>query len=184
MTEPEMSRFMMSITQAVNLLIQACEYAQGGEVFVLKMPVVRLKDLADVVIKRVCIKDGSDPINVKKMKIGLRVGEKMFEELMSIDESNNAIELEDMYVIQSDYGKSTYPNAQKAQIMSYSSEIHSILPLDEVEYLLYEEKNVANHWGEQNVRCNNNCAGQDGLDTVAGESAYGFARQVSVVPPN
>lgn len=49
-----MSRFMMSITEAVSLVLKAAEYAVGGDVFVLKMPVVNIKDLAEVVIEETC----------------------------------------------------------------------------------------------------------------------------------
>src|SRR5690606_8862918 len=50
-TDMSMSRFMMSLQQAAQLTIQAMQQAQGGEIFVLKMPIIRLKDLADVIIE-------------------------------------------------------------------------------------------------------------------------------------
>ncbi|MDQ0492663.1 UDP-N-acetylglucosamine 4,6-dehydratase family protein [Paenibacillus brasilensis] len=97
-TDPEMLRYMMTPSQAIELILQANEAAQGGEVFVLKMPVVRIGDLADALIKVF-----SEKFNVKNkvevQQIGLRPGEKMFEELMTEDERLNAIETEQMYII-------------------------------------------------------------------------------------
>jgi len=49
------------LSQAVELTIKACSIARGGEVFVLKMPVIRLKDLAEVIIEDMCKKNNIDP---------------------------------------------------------------------------------------------------------------------------
>ncbi len=49
-TNPEMTRFMMSISGAVELVFKATLLAKGGEIFILKMPVIRLGDLVDVII--------------------------------------------------------------------------------------------------------------------------------------
>lgn len=50
LTDPEMTRFVMSLKQSVELVLQSADIAQGGEVFVTKMPVVRISDLAEVMI--------------------------------------------------------------------------------------------------------------------------------------
>lgn len=56
MTEPNMSRFMMTLKDAVKLVMKSCEISKGGELFVLKMPVIKLKDLSEVIIEEVCKK--------------------------------------------------------------------------------------------------------------------------------
>lgn len=99
-TAPEMTRYMMSISQAAELTVKAAERAEGGEVFVLKMPTIKLMDLVDVVIERVCIEEKLDIEGIEKKVIGLRPGEKMYEELMTEDESHRAIEVDDMYIIE------------------------------------------------------------------------------------
>ncbi len=93
-TDPNMSRFFMTIQQAVRLTLDAVERMEGGEVFILKMPLVRLEDLADAIIERF---GNGKPI--EKKIVGVRVGEKMDEVLMSEDESHVAEELDDMYVV-------------------------------------------------------------------------------------
>lgn len=102
-TNKEMLRYMMTPAQAIELLLKANELAYGGEVFVLKMPVIELQDLADVMIEEISQKYGvANPVEV--VEIGLRPGEKMFEELMSEDEAHKALEMEDMFVLQPDFG--------------------------------------------------------------------------------
>ncbi len=138
-TEPEMTRFMMSLSQAVELTIKACKIAKGGEVFVLKMPVVRLKDLAEVVIEDVCKKYQLNSEKIIIKKVGLRPGEKMYEELMSEDESTKAFELNDMYVIKPPYSEHAYMEVKNAVISSYSSQGEKILSKTDIRKLLTGE---------------------------------------------
>jgi len=99
-TDPNMTRFMISIDSAVDLTLRACEIAKGGEIFVLKMPVVRLGDLAEAVIQKLSSNKGICRDEVEIKEIGLRPGEKMYEELMTEDESQYVVEYEDMYAVQ------------------------------------------------------------------------------------
>lgn len=98
-TEPEMTRFMMTQLQAVQLTMRACEKAAGGEIFVLKMPVLKLGDLAEIFMEEICKKNNINKNDVKIKCIGLRPGEKMYEELMSEKEATEAIEFDDMFAI-------------------------------------------------------------------------------------
>jgi FlaA1/EpsC-like NDP-sugar epimerase len=98
-TDRNMSRFMMSISQAADLVLKACLYAEGGEVFILKMPVVRLGELAEAVIEETCEKYDISRNEVNIETIGLRPGEKMYEELMTGEEALRAEELKDMFKI-------------------------------------------------------------------------------------
>jgi FlaA1/EpsC-like NDP-sugar epimerase len=50
-TDPDMTRFVMSINSAVDLVFKAAAMARGGEIFVLKMPALRIGDLAEVMIE-------------------------------------------------------------------------------------------------------------------------------------
>lgn len=98
-TDPQMTRFMMTIPQAAELVIQACQLAQGGEVFVLKMPVMKLGDLALEIIEEFSYRLGISPNIINIKEIGLRPGEKLYEELMTIHESLTAVEFENMFAI-------------------------------------------------------------------------------------
>ncbi|MFC5469710.1 SDR family NAD(P)-dependent oxidoreductase [Cohnella suwonensis] len=109
-TDMGMKRYMMTPSQAISLMLKANELAKGGEVFVLKMPVVQLSDLADVMIEEIANRYNIiEPIHIEE--IGLRPGEKMYEELMTHDEECIALETSDMYILPSIFTKrqDTYP---------------------------------------------------------------------------
>lgn len=94
LTDPEMTRFIMSIQEATRLVIDSSTYAKGGEVFVTKMPVIRIKDLAEVMIEALAPKYGFKPEDIEIEIIGSKPGEKLYEELMSDEETRRTIELE------------------------------------------------------------------------------------------
>jgi len=93
LTSRQMTRFVMIDHQAVRLLFRACSLAQGGEVFVVKMPVVNILDLAEVMIER----HGAPEIEI--MEIGVKPGEKIYEELITTEEHGRTLELKRMFVV-------------------------------------------------------------------------------------
>jgi UDP-N-acetylglucosamine 4,6-dehydratase len=121
-TDERATRFFMEIPEAVRLVFSALEHMQGGEIFVLKMkPAKRVVDFAKEFIAR---KNGGKKIAIKL--IGLRAGEKLHETLMTEDESEHAIELNDMFVILPaatgvDMPKIAYKGAKKAPAGAYRS---------------------------------------------------------------
>lgn len=98
-TNPNMTRFMMALDEAVNLIMYAAENSVGGELFILKMPVVKLNDLAEVIIESTCNKLNVPSQEIKVEYIGLRAGERMYEELMTEEESSHAYDLGNMYAV-------------------------------------------------------------------------------------
>ena len=92
-TDNEMTRFVMSIQESVRLVIESAELAKGGEVFITKMPVVKISDLAQVMIEDLAPKYGFEAKDIKINIIGSKPGEKLYEELMSHEETRRAIEL-------------------------------------------------------------------------------------------
>ncbi|WP_248929428.1 UDP-N-acetylglucosamine 4,6-dehydratase family protein [Paenibacillus hamazuiensis] len=111
-TDLNMVRYMMTPSQATSLVLEANILAEGGEVFVLKMPVVKLSDLVKVMIEEISLKNNIDPREVKVKETGLRPGEKMYEELMTDDEARISAELPDMYVIPSLFKEQKNSNVQ------------------------------------------------------------------------
>jgi UDP-N-acetylglucosamine 4,6-dehydratase len=88
-TDARMTRFWITLDQGVRFVIQCIEQMQGGEIFVPKIPSMRLTDLAQTVAAECSIE-----------YIGIRPGEKLHEVLVSEDEARNTLEVKDMYVIQ------------------------------------------------------------------------------------
>lgn len=85
-THPEITRFFMSIPEACQLVLQAATMGNGGEIFVLDMgKPVRIVDLAREMIFLAGLKPDSD---IKIKYIGLRPGEKLYEELLANEETS------------------------------------------------------------------------------------------------
>jgi FlaA1/EpsC-like NDP-sugar epimerase len=99
LTDPSMTRFIMSIQDAARLVIDSAMHANGGEVLITKMPVIRIKDLAEVMIRELAPLYDIDPEKIDLKIIGTKPGEKMYEELMSMEETRRAWELERYFVV-------------------------------------------------------------------------------------
>jgi UDP-N-acetylglucosamine 4,6-dehydratase len=99
LTDMHMTRFVMSIPRAVDLVFKAAEMARRGEIFILKMPALRISDLAKAMIDELAPRYGYRPESIKVKVSGKRAGEKMYEELLTADEAMNARETRDMFVI-------------------------------------------------------------------------------------
>ena len=94
-----MTRFVMTVEEAARLVIKGAAIACGGEVFVTKMPVVHILDLARAMIEVLAPLCGYRPKDVSIEYIGARPGEKLYEELMSDEETARALELQDMFAV-------------------------------------------------------------------------------------
>ena len=145
LTDSEMTRFIMKMSQAVELILKATKMAKGGEIFILKMPAVKIKDLAEVMIKELAPKYGYKPEEIKIKITGRRAGERLYEELMTEDEAENAYEDEEMFVVLLQNfgltGKSSYilpDNFKKSQKGEYSSKAVKLLSKEEIRLLLNE----------------------------------------------
>ena len=137
-TDPEMTRFMMTIPQAVDLVFKATKMAQGGEIFIFKMPVVKLGDLANVMIEHLSPKYGYKPEELQIETIGIRNGEKMYEHLMNEEEARYAYETEDMFVVlpQLIFSDYFWEGGAKAAQKRYASDDAKVLSLAEIKDLL------------------------------------------------
>ncbi len=98
-TDPEMSRYMMPMRDAVRLCFEAMQRMAGGEVFILKMPRIRVGDLVEVLIEAYAPQFGFRPDEIAIETIGARAGEKRHEVLLTEDEALAAEESEGMYVV-------------------------------------------------------------------------------------
>ena len=140
LTDKKMTRFIMSVNDAANLVLQTCAFAQGGEVFVLKMPVIRIKDLAEVMNK---IYSETENTELKEIEeTGIREAEKLYEELMTDSESELSFENKKLFLINSPFQNHQYPNFTKTNIQHYRSMDLEPLTHDEI-------KNILNQYFEQ-----------------------------------
>jgi len=99
LTDEKMKRFYMSLSDAARLVLKSMTLAQGGEIFVLKMTIIYIKDLLEVLIEKYAPKYGKNPNDINIEKIGSRPGEKLDEELISPIELDFCYESDEMFII-------------------------------------------------------------------------------------
>ncbi|AZQ14280.1 SDR family NAD(P)-dependent oxidoreductase [Halorubrum sp. PV6] len=114
-TDPEMTRFIMPIDEAADLVVEAHDRMTSGEVFVLKMPTFRVGTLAEAMVEEYASKFGYTSGEIEIDVIGARPGERVHEKLISMDESAQARELENMYVILPQIDVSGYEEVNYSQ---------------------------------------------------------------------
>jgi len=144
LTDPDMSRFIMTLTEAVRLVMDSVFLAQGGEVFVTKMPVVRIADLAAVMVQELALRHGFDPKEIEIKVIGNRPGEKLYEELLNDEEIRRIVELPNYFVItpaiKSVYETIAYQYPDMVEVTTerpYNSAVEQAMTQDELRrYLL------------------------------------------------
>ncbi|MFH1640324.1 MAG: SDR family NAD(P)-dependent oxidoreductase [Chloroflexota bacterium] len=138
-TNYDVTRFIMTIPEATRLVIEASEYARGGEIFILKMKAFRLGDLMEVMLDRIVPRLGIARQNIKVRVIGLVKGEKLHENLINNVESRHVYQLNDMYVIpENESALSLYPGIKKVELKEYSSRSVPLITRDEIEGLIVE----------------------------------------------
>ncbi|MGR4068054.1 SDR family NAD(P)-dependent oxidoreductase [Billgrantia sp. C5P2] len=107
LTDPAMTRFIMTIEEATRLVIDSSLQAKGGEVFVTKMPIIRIQDLAECMIAALAPRYGHNPQDISIKVIGSKAGEKLYEELMSSEETRRTCELKDYFSVLPAFGNVT-----------------------------------------------------------------------------
>jgi UDP-N-acetylglucosamine 4,6-dehydratase len=138
-TNPEMTRFMMTLTDAVNLVLYAFENGRNGDIFVQKAPAATIGTLVQSIFNKMNIHN--HPINV----IGTRHGEKLFEVLLASEEMSVAEDLGDYFRVSPDgrdlnyekYVEEGYELSRtKSAYQDYNSNNTSRLNIDQMSSLL------------------------------------------------
>ena len=135
-TDPDMLRFVMSIEKAIDLVIKSITLAQGGEIFIFKMPALCIGDLAEVMIEKLAPKYGFNPQDIKIKMVGKRNGEKSYEDLMTENEALHAYETDDMFVITPQTMHDHSKHIGEVSLKQYNSRIACKLTRKQVEALL------------------------------------------------
>jgi len=143
-TDPNVTRFIIGIPDAVKFVIKATEHAKGGEIFILKMKAFKLGDLLDVILDRIAPRLDISKEDIKVNITGLVFGEKLHEDLINNTESNRIYELDDMYVIlKNNENISKYQKIKKIDLYEYTSKDVELISKDEIEKIAM--KYLRNH---------------------------------------
>lgn len=134
-TNPSMTRFMMTLEDAVDLVIYAFEHGRQGDLFVQKAPAATIETLAKAIKE---LKHSNVPINC----IGTRHGEKLYEVLVTTEEMANAVDMGDYYCVPADDRNLNYQkyvdqgNADLEHIEDYNSHNTKRLDIEGMKQLL------------------------------------------------
>jgi UDP-glucose 4-epimerase len=135
-THPEMTRFLLTLNDAIDLVLFAIENMKGGETFIKKAPAVRIMDLA-----RVISAEANAPFD--PVFIGMLPGEKLHEILISEEELPRAADLGGYYVVQPQWVKGDGLRIER----EYSSAEHLLEKDDEISALLRTSDTEFAHLG-------------------------------------
>lgn len=133
-TDHNMTRFFLTLKDAISLLFKASIESIGGEIFVMTMPTCRIVDLAEVLI------EASGRSDVSVVETGIRPGEKIHEILMSDFESLTTVVYDDEYLVilptlEIPGLNERYQHLSKVSFNSFSSE-HQLMTKDEIRDIL------------------------------------------------
>ena len=132
-TDPTMTRFIMSLEEAVDLVLFAFEHGESGDILVQKAPACTIQTQAEAV----CELFGGDKNNIKV--IGIRHGEKMYETLLTNEECANAIDLGNFYRVPCDKRGLNYDkyfnsgDVERNTITEFNSNNTQLLTLEETK---------------------------------------------------
>jgi len=134
-TDRSMTRFFMTLAQAVRLVLRAAELARGGELFVLPMPKVRIVDLIEVLVEEEAELLGLDAAEIELREIGKRPGEKLHEKLLTSSECERAY-VKDGLVVVEPSGRARAEGEPLADAADFDSETGPFLNRVEIRTLL------------------------------------------------
>lgn len=135
LTDERMTRFFMSLKDAADLVLKSAMEAKGGEIFVLKMRSLMIKDLAESLIEEFAPKFNINPNDINISYIGIRPSEKLYEQLMTEEEIPYAEDLGDRFVIRKN-GSSNHNNQIDKNL--YISKYNNKLSKEEIKKMFVE----------------------------------------------
>lgn len=132
-TDMRMTRFWLKLEQAVEMVLKAIEHMRGGELYIKKIPSMKMPLLAEAIAPNLPIKE-----------VGIRPGEKIHEQMITKEDAPNTIEFNDFYIIlpQMSFSgiKYDYPNAKKVvpDFEYHSGNNTQWLSIDDMKKLIEE----------------------------------------------
>ena len=141
-TEPTMTRFIMSLEEAVDLVLFAFENGNNGDLFVKKAPACTIQVLAEAV----CELFGGNKDNIRI--IGIRHGEKLYETLLTNEECSKSVDMGDFFKVFADNRSLNYDkyfsdgDVKRSELTEFNSNNTKLLDVEEVKAKLLELKYI------------------------------------------
>ena len=139
-THPEMTRFNITLSQGVDMVLWALDHSLGGETFVPKIPSLKILDIAKAIAPECKIE-----------YIGIRAGEKIHEEMISVNDSPNTYDLGEYFAILpvsgnfpfSEFEKKFNPQKVRDNFSYNSGDNTQFLTVDEIQLMIQKEMKIA-----------------------------------------
>lgn len=148
-TEPNMTRFIMSLEEAVDLVLYAFEHGENGDLLIMKAPACKIGLQAEAV----CEMFGGNPNDIRV--IGIRHGEKMYETLLTNEECAKAIDLGDFYRVPADNRGLNYDkyfkdgDAERNTLTEFNSNNTKLLTKEEIKAKMMELAYIRDRLSEE-----------------------------------
>jgi len=144
-TDFEMTRFWITLAQGVSFVLKRLQDMEGGELFIPKIPSMRLKDLARAIGPRCQLKE-----------VGIRPGEKLHEVLLPFDEAENALEYGSYYTVQPAFNwwkteDHIVRNGEQGKELNRNFQYRSVdndlwLSAEDLRHMLEKDRDHARNW--------------------------------------
>ena len=149
-TEPSMTRFIMSLEEAVDLVLFAFEHGENGDILIMKAPACTIQTQAEAV----CELFGGKKEEIKV--IGIRHGEKMYETLLTNEECAKAVDMGEFYRVPADNRGLNYDkyfsegNSERAKLTEFNSHNTKMLTLEETKATIAKLSYIQKRLSEEN----------------------------------
>lgn len=134
-TDTQMTRFMMTTSQAIDLMLKAAYYSLGGETYIFKMKSTSVSSLIEA-METYCRRNNMEFPSIRR--IGIRPGEKRYEELLYEEERNYLVEESELYAVLPSQISLPYFHFRPANITSYCSDDADSFSQEELVSLISE----------------------------------------------
>lgn len=136
-TDPEMTRFVMTLADATSLVLDSLPIGSSGDVLITKMPIANINDLAHVMVEELAPSHGLTANDVAIETIGARPGEKRYEELMNEEEVRRSFDIGDFLVVRPALHNLVAPPASLGRPdRPYNSHVEQALTREELRAFL------------------------------------------------
>ena len=132
-TDAGMTRFIITLADSIELLMASLRLCDGGEVLIRKMPIIRIVDLAEVLLSMHGV-----PVDDEHLRIvGPRAGEKLYEELVTLEESSRTFDAGDYFLIRPHIGTSNCrETGTPIKVATYTSDSETPMSKEALRELL------------------------------------------------
>lgn len=141
-THEDMNRFILTKKEALEFLVKSIVLSKGGEIFIPQMPVMKIIDLVSTLLEEYAPKVGQPKEKIGVRYVGVKAGEKLYEELMTAEEALRCIKIDGIYAIMPQLKElahtdvSLYPDVKSLEEIILKSSDYDPMGKEEIKNIL------------------------------------------------